>query len=31
MLEEGYIKAREKSEEVLKRVRKAIGVNYFDK
>ena len=31
MLEEGSIKAREKSEEVLKRVRKAIGVNYFDK
>ena len=31
MLEEGSIKAREKSEEVLKRVRKAIGVNYFNK
>lgn len=29
MLEEGSIKARAKSEEVLKRVRKAIGVEYF--
>lgn len=29
MLEEGSKKAREKSEEVLNRVRKAIGVDYF--
>lgn len=30
MLEEGSKKAREKSEEVLKRVRRAVGVEYFE-
>ena len=30
MLENGSKKAREKAKEVLKRVRKAIGVEYFE-
>ena len=31
MLEDGSKDAKKKAEEVLKRVRNAVGINYFDR